>query len=322
MYGTVFGLLVALYLAISIGANDETLAPLAGSGTLSVRTAVIVGAIFASLGAVLFSDRVEKTIGDQLLQGSLIEIEIVLVLVTVAFFLTFASGLGFPVSTTHSTVGAAIGLGFAKWGLEGINGLTAFRVSVGWIASPLIGLLGSYFLNNLFRHFQNRMVKGLSDDLRLSRWSALFLFFWMCLTEFSRGANDVGNVTAFLIHLDIAEPLIIRFINGVGLGLGLIFIGKRVIKTVGINLVKIEPVSGLAAQMVVSVTILVSTYLGLPVSGTHVLVGAIIGLGISEDRYVDVKKIKNISLAWIGTFIGTFILAYVGYSFLDFIGMR
>jgi inorganic phosphate transporter, PiT family len=319
MFSSLIGVSMALYIAVSIGANDETSAPLAGSGSLSLDTAVLVGASLASLGAVFFSQRVEETIGHQILTGTLIDSEIVLILVTVALFLTIASSIGLPVSTTHSTVGAVIGLGLAKWGVNSINGLTMLRISIGWVASPAIGLIGSYFLNNLFRGLQRRMVNGLSGDLRLSRLSAILLLFWISLTEFSRGANDIGNVTAFLVLLGIAEPFIIRLVAGVGLGLGLIFIGRRVVRTVGLRLVKIDPVSGLAAQIVVSLTLLVSTLLGLPVSGTQVLVSAIIGLGISENRYVDMKILRRITLAWIGTFIGTSFLSYLGYTLLNFI---
>lgn len=319
MFSTLLGVLAALYLAISIGANDETLAPLAGSRALSLDSAVIIGASLATLGAIFLSQRVEDTIGHQILTGTLIDSEIVLILVTVAVFLTISSIIGLPVSTTHSTVGAVIGLGFAKWGINGINGLTMLRISIGWVASPAIGLIGSYFLNNLFRRAQRRIVNGLSGDLRLSRLSAILLLFWIGLTEFSRGANDIGNVTAFLVPLGIIEPFIMRLVAGVGLGLGLLFIGRRVIRTVGLSLVKIDPVSGLAAQVVVSITLLGSTLLGLPVSGTHVLVGAIIGLGVSENRYLDIGNIKRITLAWVGTFIGTSFLSYLGYTLLSII---
>lgn len=105
LIGNVIGLLAALYLAVGIGSNDETLAPLAGSGALSLDSAVIIGAIAASLGVVYLGSRVEDTIGNELLTRSLVQSDTVLVLVAVAVFLTLASSRGLPVSTTHSTVG-------------------------------------------------------------------------------------------------------------------------------------------------------------------------------------------------------------------------
>ncbi len=321
LIGNVIGLLAALYLAVGIGANDETLAPLAGSGALSLDSAVIIGAIAASLGAVFLGSRVEDTIGNELLTRSLIQSDIILVLVAVAVFLTAASSRGLPVSTTHSTVGAVVGIGLAKWGLQGVSWSIVFRISIGWLLSPLIGFAGSYTLNKYGRRLQSRLVKGLENDLRLSRWSAIFLFFWVILTEFSRGANDLANVTAFLVPMGIAEPLVVRLVTGAGLAIGLMVIGRKVVQTVGGSLVKMEPLSGLAAQIVVSLTLLIGTLLGLPLSGTHILVGAIIGIGVSENRYIDYDNIREIVTAWLGTFIGTFSLSYASYWILVFTGM-
>lgn len=160
----------------------------------------------------------------------------------------------------------------AKWGLQGVSWSIVFRISVGWLLSPLIGFAGSYTLNKYARPLQSRLVKGLENDLRLSRWSAIFLFFWVILTEFSRGVNDLANVTAFLVPMGIAEPLVVRLVTGAGLAIGLMVIGRKVIQTVGGSLVKMEPLSCLAAQIVVSLTLLIGTLLGLPLSGTHILV--------------------------------------------------
>lgn len=322
MIAIVLSLLASLYLAIGIGANDETMAPVAGSGVLSLNSSIILGAIMASLGAVLLGKKVENTLGSGLLYEPLGTLEIVIVLMSVAVFLTVASLWGLPVSTTHSTVGSVVGVGIAKWGVDSLSRASLIRVSIGWIVSPLIGLVGAYLLNQLFRYFQKKYIGGLGEDLRFNRRSALLLLFWICLTEFSRGANDVANVTAFLIPLDFSTPLIIRLVTSLGLAVGLIFIGKRVVRRVGTGLVSIDPVSGLAAQIVVSLTLLGGTLLGLPISGTHVLIGSFVGLGVSDKRYIDVSDIREIMVAWLGTFIGTFFLSYLGHYLLVFTGMQ
>ena len=313
---TLVGLAFALYLAVSIGANDETQAPIAGSGAMSLNSAVIAGAVAAFLGAILISKHVENTIANKILTNSLSSGEILLVLACIAIFLTATSLLGLSVSTTHSTVGAVIGLGISKWGLSGVSGSTVLWVSAGWLASPLIGLFGAYLLDKLFNWFRRRWVLGLVNDLRVSRWSAYFLFFWVFLTEFSRGGNDIANVTGLLVQLKLTEPFNVRLIAAVGMSVGLFAFARKVIRTVGVSLVKIDPVSGFAAQIVMALTMLIGTLLGLPLSGSHVLVGAIIGLGIGEGRYVDLRNLRVITIGWIATFVCTFLMSYLGYRLL------
>jgi PiT family inorganic phosphate transporter len=313
---TLVGLVFALYLAVSIGANDETQAPLAGSGAMSLGSAVVAGAVAAFLGAILLGKHVENTIANKILTNSLSMGEILLVLGCIAIFLTSTSLLGLSVSTTHSTVGAIIGLGVSKWGLGGVSGSTVLWVSIGWLASPIIGLIGAYLLDRLFNWAKRRRVMGLVKDLRVSRWSAYLLFFWVFLTEFARSGNDIANVTGLLVQLGLAEPFKVRLIAALGMSIGLFAFARRVIRTVGVSLVKIDPVSGLAAQIVMALTMLGGTLLGLPLSGSHVLVGAIIGLGIGEGRYVDLRKLRVITIGWIATFVCTFLMSYLGYRLL------
>ncbi len=312
----IVALFTAVYVAWSIGANDETVAPLAGSGILSVTSAVILGGVTAFLGAVFLGEKVEATIGESLLKGALTSQEAIIVLLSIATLLTFASYYGWPISTTHSTVGAVIGLGVSKGGLNGVSWGTISGVAVGWVASPLIGFIGSVILNRMLKWVLRRRVKGLKQQMRVSRFSAVFLLFWVALTSFARGANDVGNATALLSGLPLFTPFLIRVLTGLGMSVGLIVIGRRVIQSVGTGLVKLDPITALSAQIAVASIMFTGTLLGLPLSGTHILVGAVVGLGVSEGTWINVKSVKAITYMWVGTFIGSAALAATAYRAL------
>lgn len=310
----IVGLLTAIYVAWSIGANDETVAPLAGSGILSPSSAVILGGISSFLGAVFLGDKVEATIGENLLRGSLTGLETIIILLSIATLLSLASFYGWPISTTHSTVGAVIGLGVAKWGLNGVSWNTISAVAVGWIASPFIGFIGSVLLNRTLKWVLRRRVKGLTQHMRVSRLSATFLLFWVALTSFSRGANDVGNATALISGIPFFSPSITRVLTGFGMSVGLVVIGKRVIQSVGTGLVKLDPITALSAQIAVASTMFIGTLLGLPLSGTHILVGAVVGLGVSEGKWVNVKSVREITYMWVATFVGSALFSAIAFS--------
>ncbi|MBN2334638.1 inorganic phosphate transporter [Candidatus Bathyarchaeota archaeon] len=314
--GALFSLAAAFYVAWSIGANDEAVAPLAGSGAMSLNLAVAVGGVSALLGAVFMGERVEKTLGRGLLLGSITETEALLILVAIATWLTAASILGWPVSTTRSSVGAIIGLGVAKWGLQGVRWGTIGTVAISWIASPFIGFIGAALLYRVIRRLLRDRVKGLVDQMKLARRSALFLTFWVLITSFSRGANDIANATAILGSVDGLNPIFIRGFVATGMMLGLIIIGRKVIQSVGVDLVKLDPVSALASQIAVALTMFVGTYLGMPLSGTHILVGAVVGLGVSKGVWVNVKGVKEITYMWVATFIGAAAITAAGYTLL------
>jgi PiT family inorganic phosphate transporter len=314
--GALVSLAVAFYVAWSIGANDEAVAPLAGSGALSLNLAVVLGGVAALLGAVLMGQNVEKTLGKGLLLGSITETEALLVLLAVATWLTAASYLGWPVSTTHSSVGAIIGLGVTKWGIRGVRWGTIGTVAVSWVASPFIGFIGAALLYRLIRRLLRGRVKGLLEQMRLARRSALFLTFWVLLTSFSRGANDVANATAILGSVTGLSPVLVRGFAGTSMMLGLVIIGRKVIQSVGVDLVKLDPISALASQIAVALTMFVGTYLGLPLSGTHILVGALVGLGVSKGVWVNVKGVKEITYMWVATFVGAAAISAAGYLVL------
>jgi PiT family inorganic phosphate transporter len=297
-------LFVAFYVAWSIGANDETVAPLAGSGALSLNAALVLGGASALLGALLLGQRVEATLGERIVFGIITEKEGLLILFSLASWLTMASYFGWPISTTHSSVGAIIGLAIAKWGLLGVRWLTIGHIAVSWVASPFIGFIGSVAVHRVTRLITRNRIKGLKGQIKFARRSTVFLTFWVLLTSFSRGANDVANATAILGDVAGLNSYVVRGFVAFGMSFGLFAVGRKVIRAVGVELVKLDPISALSSQVAVALTMLIGTYRGIPLSGTHILVGAVVGLGVSKGIWVNVKGVKEITYIWLATFFG------------------
>jgi PiT family inorganic phosphate transporter len=292
---------ITFYVAWGIGANDETMALLSGSGLVSVRVAALLGAVMAFLGTIFLGQNVEETIGKGLLLETVSSVDALVILFSIATWLVVASYRGWPVSTTHSAVGAVLGLGLVKWGIAGVNWAKIAEIAVFWVLSPIVGMVSVILLVKLVSRLLRNSTTGLRRELKVTRSSAVLLLIWSCISSFSRGANDISNATAFL-GVVIDAPLLVRTIGGGGLMLGLLVLGRRVLKSVGRDLVKLDPVMALSVEVAVALITLVSTLAGLPVSGTHILIGAIIGVGTARGIWINIKGLKEILFTWLATF--------------------
>jgi phosphate/sulfate permease len=149
-----------------------------------------------------------------------------------------------------------------------------------------------------------------------------------CYVAFAHGANDVANAIGPLaaifsvvktksVALQVEVPFWMLFIGGLAVGGGLLAFGARVMETIGKNITEITPIRGFCAEFGAATTILICSRLGLPVSTTHVLVGAVVGVGIMRGMgTLDLRILKNIGLSWIVTLPFTMVLAMVLYKLL------
>ena len=151
-----------------------------------------------------------------------------------------------------------------------------------------------------------------------------------CYVAFAHGANDVANAIGPLaaifsvvktksVALQVEVPFWMLLMGGLAVGVGLIAFGTRVMETIGKNITEITPVRGFCAQFGAATTILACSRLGLPVSTTHVLVGAVVGVGLMRGMgALDLRVLKNIGLSWIVTLPFTMILTMFLYKLLTF----
>ncbi|NHI83946.1 MAG: anion permease [Candidatus Thorarchaeota archaeon] len=314
-------LVISFLVAFAIGSNDEAMAPAVGANVFTVRTAVLIGGFITIVGAVSLGSNVSEKVGSDLVGGKTVSTEMVFsVLISIAIWLIIASSTkGLPISTTQCIVGSIIGVagfapfvGYDGWGMEAIDWFVVLEVFAGWIISPIIGFLIAAAVFAVVRRLQKR-AQGFTALERQEQIAAYGLAVFLIITSLSRGGNDVANAIAPVIVLPeflgttqlgpfvFSATLIPLLVGGCGMALGLIVIGRKVIKTLATEVVSLSPSSALSATISVAVILLLGTLIGLPLSGTHLLVAALIAVGWVADTPVQMQQVKEILISWIVT---------------------
>lgn len=309
---TVLSWAISIYQAWSIGANDETTAPVVSGRTLTVNQAVIIGSVLGTLGAVFLGSAVQGTIGTSFLNKPLSEEQVLLVLLPSSIWLTVISYFGLSVSTTHSTIGSLLGFGIYTAGLGDINWTTIGIIILGWLVSMPIGFFITYYGTKGILRLKAKSEKPDEFEKMCGKLLILTTF----ALQFSRWGNDVGNAAGVLIN--IFDPLGSRLIAAIAMSFGLVILGRIVIGNVGGRLVALTPSSALISQIVATPLIFIFAFSGIPLSGTHVMISAILGGGLALKAKIDIKLVRNFSIAWVLSFIVpalmAILFAFVGSS--------
>jgi inorganic phosphate transporter, PiT family len=230
--------------------------------------------------------------------------------------------LGIPSSSSHALIGGLLGAslisaGFASWQIDGI----VLKVLFPLVASPLIGFaVGLLFMGLLFNVFRRAHPMRLNAGFRRAQVvSAAYM-------AFSHGSNDaqktMGIMTLALVTAGVQTsyepPLWVIFTAAPAISLGTAAGGWRIIKTMGQKVVKLDPVHGFAAETTAATVITVATHFGMPVSTTHVISSAILGVG-SSDRLKTVRwgVARSIATAWLLTLPAAGLTAAVAYLVLN-----
>jgi PiT family inorganic phosphate transporter len=391
-----------VFMAWGIGANDvaNAMATSVGSKALTIRQAIVVAAIFEFLGAVLAGGEVTSTIRKgivdaELLAGTpeLLIFGMLAALLAAGTWLLIASRNGWPVSTTHSIVGATVGFAAVGIGFDAVQWHTVGNIVMSWVASPLMAGFIAYLLYLSVQHLILRhedpvdrarryvpfyiflsaftvtlvtILKGLShvgldlserDSYSLAFVSAIVIaligsfyirrikpdpkaekkehFYTVerifgvlmvitaCALAFAHGSNDVANaigplsaVIAIaqtgLISAESSVPIWVLVLGGAGIVIGLATYGRHVIATVGNKITQLTPSRGFAAGVAASSTIVIASGTGMPISTTHTLVGAVLGVGLARGiEAIDLRVVARIFVSWVVTIPAGAFLAIV-----------
>ena len=402
LFGIPLILISAIFLgffsAYGVGANDvaNAMGTSVGSKVLTVKQAILIAAVFEFLGAFLAGGGVTQTIRKGVIDPELFadNLDIFIYGMISALFasgvwLLIASLRGWPVSTTHTIVGAIVGFGIYTLGMDKINWSVVGNIGLSWITSPLSSALVAGVFYYICKEFiikkQTRyeplivnfyiflagfaialitVTKGLknifkdqgfdpafSDSVMISAIAALvftlifYLFFRVkfqntnhnpeaqfaylmvftsCAVAFAHGSNDVANAIGPLAAVNQATsqllnqpysletPLWILFLGAAGIVVGLATLGYRVMKTIGEKIVTLSPSKGFSAQLAAALTVVIASQLNMPVSTTHTLVGAVIGIGLVEGvSSINLKSVQTIVMSWIITLPAGAILAVI-----------
>ncbi len=401
------GIVFALYMTWGVGANDvaNAMGTSVGSGAITVKKAILIAAVFEFAGAFLAGGHVTGTIRKGIIDANAVPSPEILVygmlsaLLAAGVWLMVASYYGWPVSTTHTIVGALVGFGMVGLGFDAVEWKVVGGIVASWLISPLIGATIAFVLAQSVRKFildtdspfENAkkygpvyvflmgvlialvtMFKGLKHlSLELSTGQSVLVaivvglivafvgrtllrrispvdadaerdfhyasvekvfaplcVFTACSMAFAHGSNDVANgigpLAAIVSIIDTGEvaqesalPLWILVLGGVGIVLGLATMGYRVMKTIGTKITELTPSRGFCAELAAASTVVLASRLGLPVSTTHIIVGAVLGVGLARGiAAIDLRVVVGIVTSWVVTLpIGAALAAFFFFFF-------
>jgi PiT family inorganic phosphate transporter len=330
-------LLVALVVVLALafdfinGFHDtaNAIAASVSTGVLTPRNAIMMAAVL-NFGGALWGTEVAKTIGKGIIDGKLFETGAVVGqwVVVAALLSAIAWNLltwwwGLPSSSSHAIIGGLIGAALIGYGPNYLNWVGVERIFVFLVASPMIGGLVSFSLMVMlmwvFRRALPTTVTNLFRPLQVV--AAAFM-------AFSHGTNDaqkaMGIITLAMAtggYLDPSKgfhvPGPVMLAAATAMALGTAAGGWKIIKTMGTRIVKLQPINGFASDTAAALTITTCSHFGLPVSTTHVVSGAIMGVGATK-RVSAVRwgVAGNMVLAWVLTIPITASLAAVLFAFL------
>lgn len=331
-------IIMAIGLAFSIGANDETLASLVGAGVLKFKIALILGGIAIGSGMILFSGGfVPETVGKSILGKGLnekyTEFMLLAVLISSILWLVIGSFAGIPLSSTHSLIGSIVGVVIVYALFEGgVDLSTAFNyeklrdVVLSWFISPLSGLLITYVLFKISAKFLLSRLRGLNQIEKSEKSFKWFLLIAVIFAEIWVGANS-GEALGILLGLrenrSITNGQYITFaiFCGIFAFVGIYFAARYVIRNLASYMIDTRPSEGFIIQMSTAIILMIATLFALPISHSHVIVFCIIGMSMAQKKEIDLKGLGKMGLYWVLTFPIAAVLAgfiYFGLSSFGF----
>ena len=411
VYGStllILGIAFGVFMTWGIGANDvaNALGTSVGSGAITVTTAIIVAAVFEFAGAALAGGSVTRTIRKGIVDPSqiadkpeLLVFGMLAALLAAGCWLALASARGWPVSTTHSIVGAIVGFAIAGIGMDAVSWGKIAQIAASWVVSPVLGggvafllmlsirklimnadnpfaaavryapyylfLVGFVIsLVTIFKGLKHlkidldgfesaaiaaliglivafigkRMVSrvSISEDVGRSehfagveRVFAPMIIFTACAMAFAHGSNDVANGVGPLAAIygliqtggevtqKLPMPFWILALGGFGIVFGLATYGYRVMQTIGKRITALTPTSGFCATVAAALVVVLASRTAMPVSTTHIAVGAVMGVGLARGiAALNLRVIGSIVTSWVVTLPAGGILAAMFFFML------
>jgi PiT family inorganic phosphate transporter len=394
-YGSTLLLLAILFgffMAWGVGANDvaNAMGTSVGSKAITIKQAILIAMVFEFAGAYLAGGEVTSTIRKGIIDPELLATSPELLvygmmasLLAAGTWLMIASIYGWPVSTTHSIVGAIVGFASVGISVDAVKWGAVGEIVSSWVVSPVLAGTMAFIISLSIRRFifsapdafvaakrylpiylffvgymisMVTLTKGLkhigldisfaeslvysagvafiimmlgfiglsrikrvtrSDQLDLvnvERIFAVMMIFTACSMAFAHGSNDVANAIGPLaavngiitsggeIGAKSATPSWILLLGGVGIVAGLALYGYRVMQTIGTHITELTPSSGFAAELAAATTVVVASGASLPISTTHTLVGAVLGVGMARGiAALNLRVVGTIFVSWLVT---------------------
>ncbi len=388
-----FAAFVGFVMAYGVGANDvaNAMGTSVGSKALTIKQAIIIAAIFEFTGAFFAGGEVTSTIRSGIIDAKvfaeipeLLAYGMIAALIAAGTWLLVATYFGWPVSTTHSIVGAIIGFGAVGVGMDAVHWDEVGGIVGSWVVTPVLSGILAFLIfmsaQKLIFDTENPLAaakryvpfymvfaafimafvtisKGLKHvGIKLSTQDGLLLcvaiavtvgvigkiainmvkidpdadkemhftnvekifgilmIFTACCMAFAHGSNDVANAIGPLAAVvgviqsggQVLDKVSLSWwilpLGAIGIVIGLMTFGARVIETIGSNITHLTPSRGFAAEIAAASTVVIASGLGLPISTTQTLVGAVLGVGMARGiAALNLSVIRNIFVSWVVT---------------------
>jgi PiT family inorganic phosphate transporter len=320
----VVALLVLLALAFDFmnGFHDaaKSIATVVSTGVLKPGQAVLFAAVFNFIAIFVFHLSVAATIGKGLAQPGVVDVNVVFGALVGAISWNFITWYyGIPSSSSHALIGGIVGAVISKAGASALVASSIWKTVIFIFVSPLMGfLLGSLMLISV------SWLLRRSTPSRVDRWFRRLQLVSAGAYSLGHGGNDaqktIGIVwmlliaTGYSVASDKSPPTWVVLSCYTAIAMGTLFGGWRIVKTMGQRLTKLKPVHGFCAETGGAITLFMAAILGIPVSTTHTITGAIVGVGATQ-RASAVRwgVAGNIIWAWILTIPATAFVAAIAY---------
>ena len=303
-----------VYVGWNIGANDTAncMGTSVGCGLISFRNAVILVAIFSILGALLQGQNVMNTIGRGIVKSDLSYLAVIIALLCSGFFVTLATFFRIPTSTSQAIVGGVVGIGLA------VNAEVDFSkfivIAESWVICPLMVMALSFGLMHLVKLILRRFETASFRFQNALGWLAIGS---ACYVAFSMGANNAGNAVGPIANLGILHPKLLLLMGGLSIAVGAVTYGRKVADTVGKGITPLDIPGAFVAQVSSAFGMHLFSLLGIPVSTSSVIVGAVVGVGLVKGmKAISKKTIATILLGWLLTPTFAAVSSYLLYKFI------
>ncbi len=302
----------------SIGANDaaNSIGTAVGSKAISLVQGIVLVSVFGFLGAYFQGSYVTATIGKGIVAMDKLEKNVAMALAICSCFagcawVALATYWKMPISTSHSIVGAVAGGGLAigvpvAWKMLG-------GIFICWILTPLGGAVMGFITYWIMKNTLQRAI----PEKAINKVMSILVILSGCYMAFTWGANDVANATGVVAGAGVLSPKMAVIIGGIAIVLGIVTWGHKVIETIGTSMVSLLPIMAFSAQLASALNVQVYTLLGIPVSTSHSIVGAVFGVGLVKGiKTLNVPIVKDIVICWLATPFVSGVLCFVLLKFI------
>ncbi|HSW64691.1 MAG TPA: inorganic phosphate transporter [Dissulfurispiraceae bacterium] len=266
-------IIACVLMAIGMGSNDTSNAVgiSIGCGLLKLKRAILLFGIFVLVGISVQGERVMKTVGKDIVEVDMIVLS--LSCIVSATLIIGSNWKKIPLSILQVLIGSLAGAGTGAG--AAVNYAKLGQILLSWAVSPFIALLLAHFLyRGLERVLSRYPVFAIERVLRS------LLLASSVLIAYNVGANSLATIMGPAVHAGALGTWQAFILGSIGVFLGAYFLSYRVVETVGKGIIALDPFSGFAAQFGAGVCVLMFTFLGMPISTTYCIIGAISGVGL------------------------------------------